>query len=70
MDELPVEEGRHAEPEVLLVLDGLLELDVVGAAVTVGPGEMYVVAAGTIHTVRSGSRGTLVIVEAAEALAG
>ncbi|MFW3472921.1 cupin domain-containing protein [Streptomyces microflavus] len=69
MDELPVEEERHAEPEALLVLDGLLELDVEGAAVTVGPGEMYVVAAGNAHAVRPGSKGTLVIVEATEALA-
>ncbi|MFJ7061268.1 cupin domain-containing protein [Streptomyces griseobrunneus] len=64
MDELPVEEERHAEPEALLVLDGTLELAVDGRAVTVGPGEMYVVAAGTAHAVRPGSSGTLVIVEA------
>ncbi|NEB36306.1 cupin domain-containing protein [Streptomyces sp. SID14515] len=63
MDGLPVEEERHGEPEVLLVLDGRLELSVAGAAVTVGPGEMYVVGAGVAHAVRPGSRGTLVIVE-------
>lgn len=63
MDGLPVEEERHGEPEVLLVLDGRLELSVEGAAVTVGPGEMYVVGAGVAHAVRPGSRGTLVIVE-------
>ncbi|MFF2535626.1 cupin domain-containing protein [Streptomyces cyaneofuscatus] len=64
MDELPVEEERHVEPEALLVLDGTLELAVNGKAVTVGPGEMYVVAADTAHAVRPGSSGTLVIVEA------
>ncbi|MFZ4271199.1 cupin domain-containing protein [Streptomyces arboris] len=64
MDALPVEEERHAEPEALLVLDGTLELAVDGGAVTVGPGEMYVVPAGTAHAVRPGSSGTLVIVEA------
>lgn len=64
MDEVPVEEERHAEPEALLVLDGRLELDVDGEVVTVGPGEMYVVAAGTAHAVRPGSSGTLLIVEA------
>ncbi|WNF31339.1 cupin domain-containing protein [Streptomyces sp. C11-1] len=63
MDGLPVEEERHTEPEVLLVLDGRLELTVDGGAVTVGPGEMYVVGAGVAHAVRPGSRGTLVIVE-------
>lgn len=67
MDELPVVEERHAESEALLVLDGRLELDVEGEAVTVGPGEMYVVAAGTAHAVRPGSSGTPVIVEAEEA---
>ncbi|MET8728022.1 cupin domain-containing protein [Streptomyces parvus] len=63
MDALPVEEERHDEAEVLLVLDGRLELSVDGHEVTVGPGEMYVVGAGAGHAVRPGSRGTLVILE-------
>ncbi|MEU9672181.1 cupin domain-containing protein [Streptomyces parvus] len=63
MDALPVEEERHDEAEVLLVLDGRLELSVDGHEVTVGPGEMYVVGAGAAHAVRPGSRGTLVILE-------
>ncbi|WP_258044511.1 cupin domain-containing protein [Streptomyces sp. SM11] len=56
-------EERHSEPEALLVLDGLLELSVDGAAVTVGPGELYVVGAGVAHAVRPGSRGTLIIMD-------
>ncbi|MFG3406237.1 cupin domain-containing protein [Streptomyces sp. NPDC048142] len=63
MDGLPVEEEWHTEPEALLVLDGHLELSVDGTAVTVGPGEMYVVGAGVAHAVRPGSRGTLIIVD-------
>ncbi|GHG72478.1 cupin domain-containing protein [Streptomyces griseocarneus] len=66
MDALPVEEEAHGVTEVLLVLDGRLELTVEGLEVTVGPGEMYEVVAGTRHAVRAGSRGTLVIVEVPE----
>lgn len=66
MDELPVEEESHAADEALLVLDGRLELGVDGKPVSVRAGELYMVAAGTVHAVRSGSRGTLVIVELAE----
>ncbi|MFE6867186.1 cupin domain-containing protein [Kitasatospora sp. NPDC057692] len=61
--ELPVE--VHEEAELLLVLDGRLELLVDGAEVTVGPGGLYRVAAGVRHAVRPGSTGTLVLVEAA-----
>ncbi|SOB88992.1 cupin domain-containing protein [Streptomyces sp. 1331.2] len=63
MDELPVEEESHGADEALLVLDGRLELEVDGTPVTVRAGELYLVAAGTVHAVRPGSRGTLVIVE-------
>ncbi|MFB6697073.1 cupin domain-containing protein [Streptomyces rubiginosohelvolus] len=63
MDALPVGEERHEEAEVLLVLDGRLELSVDGREVTVEPGGMYVVGAGVAHAVRPGSRGTLVIVD-------
>ncbi|MGK5549046.1 cupin domain-containing protein [Streptomyces sp. URMC 127] len=66
MSELPGEEESHDAPEALLVLDGRLELDVRGEAVTVGTGEVYVVPAGAPHAVRPGSRGTLVIVELEE----
>ncbi|MEU1373171.1 cupin domain-containing protein [Streptomyces triculaminicus] len=66
MDALPLEEEVHGTTEVLLVLDGRLELTVDGVDTTVGPGEMYVVTAGARHAVRAGSQGTLVIVEARE----
>src|SRR5258708_5669169 len=66
MDELPVEADSHATDEALLVLDGRLELEVNGAPVSVKAGDLYMVAAGTPHTVRPGSRGTLVIVEVTE----
>lgn len=63
MDALPVAEESHTSDEVLLVLDGRMELEVGGSPVSVGPGEMYLVPAGTVHAVRPGSRGTLMIVE-------
>jgi mannose-6-phosphate isomerase-like protein (cupin superfamily) len=37
-----------------------------GTPVSVQAGELYMVAAGTAHTVRHGSHGTLVIVDLAE----
>ncbi|WP_327238178.1 cupin domain-containing protein [Streptomyces sp. NBC_01317] len=66
MDGSPVEEESHAADEALLVLDGRLELEVAGTEVSVRAGELFMVAAGTAHTVRPGSRGTLVIVELPE----
>lgn len=66
MDELSVEEESHSADEALIVLDGRLELDVDGTPVSVRAGELYMVAAGTAHTVRPGSHGVLVIVESAE----
>ncbi|MBH1937543.1 cupin domain-containing protein [Streptomyces sp. AV19] len=62
-------DGRALEPEVhdaaeaLLVLEGALRLTAGDVEVEVHAGEMYVVEAGVRHAVRSGSRGTLVIVE-------
>ncbi|MEU2156592.1 cupin domain-containing protein [Streptomyces sp. NPDC019396] len=66
MDELPVEEESHRTAEALLVIDGRLELEVDGMPVSVRAGELFMVAAETAHTVRPGSRGTLVIVELPE----
>ncbi|BAJ32921.1 hypothetical protein KSE_71650 [Kitasatospora setae KM-6054] len=66
MDDLPLSAECHEVDEALLVLDGRLELEVDGAPLTVRAGELCVVAAGAVHAVRPGSRGTLVIVEAAE----
>ena len=66
MNELPVGEESHVAAEALLVLDGRLELEVDGMPVSVREGELFMVAAGAAHTVRPGSRGTLVIVELPE----
>ncbi|MEU7601769.1 cupin domain-containing protein [Streptomyces sp. NPDC040724] len=66
MDGTPVAEESHGAAEILIVLDGRLELAVRGAAVTVGPGELYRIPAGTHHEVRPGSHGTLLIVEVPE----
>ncbi|GKQ40726.1 cupin domain-containing protein [Streptomyces sp. A012304] len=63
MDSGPVQEEAHGADEVLLVLDGRLELLVEGAEVAVETGGMYRVPAGALHAVRPGSHGTLVIVE-------
>ncbi|WP_327678378.1 cupin domain-containing protein [Kitasatospora sp. NBC_00458] len=65
MDGTPVPEEAHGGAEALVVLDGRLELTVEGADLSVGPGELYLVPAGARHTVREGSRGTLLIVEPA-----
>ncbi|GAA5020000.1 cupin domain-containing protein [Kitasatospora paranensis] len=65
MDGLTVEEESHGADEALIVIDGRLELEVAGKHVPVRAGEMYTVAAGTVHAVRPGSHGTLVIVELA-----
>ncbi|GAA0443710.1 cupin domain-containing protein [Streptomyces stramineus] len=63
MDSSPVQEEVHGADEVLLVLNGRLELLVEGTEVIVETGEMYRVPAGTPHAVGPGSHGTLVIVE-------
>ncbi|MEU6479430.1 cupin domain-containing protein [Streptomyces sp. NPDC047017] len=63
MDSGPVPEEVHGADEVLLVLDGRLELLVEDTEVVVEGGEMVRVPAGARHAVRPGSRGTLVIVE-------
>ncbi|MEV4949823.1 cupin domain-containing protein [Streptomyces sp. NPDC053755] len=67
MDSASVPEEVHAAAEVLLVLDGRLELLLEGVEVAVETGEMYRVPAGARHAVGPGSRGTLVIVEKAGA---
>ncbi|MFI5617988.1 cupin domain-containing protein [Streptomyces sp. NPDC051567] len=66
MDEMPVEEESHAAAEALLVLDGRLELTVDGVEIPVRQGELFMVPARTVHAVRPGSTGTLVIVELPE----
>ncbi|MFI6689900.1 cupin domain-containing protein [Streptomyces sp. NPDC050485] len=61
-----LEAESHQADEALLVLDGQLQLEVSGRHVSVSTGELYMIPAGTNHAVRSGSRGTLVIVERRE----
>ncbi|NMO15629.1 cupin domain-containing protein [Pyxidicoccus fallax] len=63
MDAMPLEEERHPYDEALLVLEGHMELTVPEASVTVRTGELYLVPAGTPHSVKEGSRGTLVIID-------
>jgi mannose-6-phosphate isomerase-like protein (cupin superfamily) len=63
MDGRPVGPEVHEDAEVLLVLDGRLELVVDGLAVPVARGEAYRVPAGVRHAVGPGSRGTLLLVE-------
>ncbi|MFJ5776274.1 cupin domain-containing protein [Streptomyces sp. NPDC093094] len=67
MDGSPVQEEVHGAAEVLLVVDGRLELLVEGSEVAVRTGEMYRVPAGARHAVGPGSHGTLMIIEEAGA---
>ncbi|MFI5527250.1 cupin domain-containing protein [Kitasatospora sp. NPDC051853] len=69
MDGRPLAPEVHPTPEVLLVVEGRLELLTGGADFTLGPGEAYHLAAGVEHAVRPGSHGTLLIVEVPEAAA-
>ncbi|MCF2529655.1 cupin domain-containing protein [Yinghuangia soli] len=62
MDEMPGEDDIHPEPEALLVVEGRMEIAVGGVARSVGPGELCVVPADTVHRVLPGSRGTLFLV--------
>ncbi|MFE9423956.1 cupin domain-containing protein [Kitasatospora sp. NPDC006697] len=58
----PLPPETHDTPEVLLVLDGELLLELTpGRAVPLRSGELFTVAAGTEHRVAAGSRGTLVL---------
>ncbi|MDI2126466.1 cupin domain-containing protein [Yinghuangia seranimata] len=62
MDELPVGDDVHADPEALLVVDGRLEMTVDGEDVSVGPGELLIVPGHAVHSIRPGSHGTLFLV--------
>lgn len=63
MDEQPYEEEIHDYNEGLLVITGCLRLGIGDTVVTVSAGEMYLVQAGTAHSVLAGSSGTLMIVD-------
>ena len=53
----------HEYPEGLFVIDGQIHLLVDGKAIAVNAGGMYIVPPGTLHTIATGSNGTLVIFE-------
>lgn len=61
MDDSPYPEERHDHPEVLVVLDGQMNLVIDGVAAPVRAGEMVRVDAGVLHGVAAGSYGTLLI---------
>lgn len=63
MDESAYPDECHDYPEGLLVIEGEMLLDIQGAVVRVGAGELFVVPAGVPHAVAAGSRGTLVILD-------
>ena len=63
MDAAGYKEECHGYDEVLLVLNGQMDLVVKGDIVTVHGGEIYVVPAGVPHSVAPGSYGTLLIME-------
>jgi mannose-6-phosphate isomerase-like protein (cupin superfamily) len=63
MDEMPYEEETHEYNEGLLVVTGQLLLEVAGEDVVVEAGQMFLAEAGVPHSVRRGSRGTLVIID-------
>ncbi|MER7174791.1 cupin domain-containing protein [Streptomyces mesophilus] len=63
MDGRPLPPESHDVAEALLVVEGELHLVVDDVEVRVRAGEVYLVEAGVVHAVNSGSRGTLVIVE-------
>lgn len=65
MDGQPSEEETHPYDEAFVVLDGQLQLEVAGQAVSVQAGELYTVNAGVPHSVAAGSWGALLIVDPA-----
>lgn len=65
MDASPHAEESHAYDEVLLVLEGRLELCVNEQHKSVCTGEMLIVEAGQAHAVLKGSHGTLLIIDPA-----
>lgn len=50
---------HRTQAETFTVLDGVLELDIAGAARRLGPGQCVIVPAGVPHTYRNGGDGVL-----------
>ena len=55
MDGAPYPDESHDHPEGLLAVDGQLNLTVGSEAITVRPGEIYVIPVGVAHAVAPGS---------------
>lgn len=63
MDGTAYPDEVHEFDEALLVLDGQMRLELAGAVIEVGAGEVCLVPAGAPHAVAPGSHGTLVILD-------
>lgn len=63
MDEQAYEEETHDYNEGLFVVSGHLQLSIDNQEIRVNAGQMYLVQAGTAHSVLAGSHGTLVIID-------
>ena len=63
MDEQAYEQETHDYNEGLLVVSGCLRLSVDNREIRVAAGQMYLVQAGTAHSVLAGSHGTLMIID-------
>ena len=63
MNETAYPNEKHSFAEVLLVVNGQLNLMIDHQTIVVKTGEMYVVPPNTPHSVTSGSHGTLVIID-------
>jgi quercetin dioxygenase-like cupin family protein len=64
MDAAAYPDESHDFDEALLVLDGQMNLAILGQTVAVVAGSMVIVPAGVPHAVAPGSHGTLLIVDA------
>ena len=63
MDEATYPNESHDFDEALLVVDGQMNLELLGQLVAVRAGEVFIVPAGVPHAVAPGSLGTLVIID-------
>ena len=63
MDALAYPDECHDFDEALLVVDGQMNLLIENEMIQVGPGEVFIVPAGTPHAVAPGSYGSLVIID-------
>ena len=66
MDEQAYVNESHSYDEVLLVIDGQLNLTINDQLMSVKSGEAYTVPANTPHAVTHGSFGTLLILDSTE----